>query len=329
MRSCFPVLLSLALCLHATGPAGAVTVRDYPALGTFIQEMVEKHHFSEQELEQWFARANVRQEILDAIRAPKEALPWHRYRELFVTETSARRGASFWQAHAQTLARAEREFGVDPATVVAIMGIETRYGRSSGRFPVMEALTTLMLEYPRRSTFFRRELEQYLLLTRELKLDPLALQGSYAGAIGVPQFIPSSYRRYAVDFDGDHRIDLVDSYADAIGSVANYFKQHGWQPNAPVIADIELDGELIAWLDELGSRPVVPIKYLIGYGLLPLDYNGVDHAAALIRLEERAGPVYRLGYNNFYVITRYNRSSNYAMAVYELARSIRRTYRTP
>ncbi len=317
------------LWLAAAGPAAALSTRDYPELGSFIQEMVQKHGLPEEELVRWFAQTSIRHDVLAAIRSPKEALPWHRYRELFVTQPSAERGARFWREHAQTLARAEREFGVDAATIVAILGIETQYGRNGGRYPVMETLATLMLEYPRRGSFFRRELEQYLLLTREHKFDPLALRGSYAGAIGVPQFIPSSYRRYAIDFDNDQRIDLVGSYDDAIGSVASYFKQHGWQQGTPVIADVELDGELIAWLAKLGDRPVVPIRYLLGYGVLPLDYGNIDQSAALIRLEEPGRAVYRLGYNNFYVITRYNRNHNYAMAVYELARSIRRVYETP
>lgn len=318
-----------SLWLATADSASALSARDYPELGGFIEEMAQKHGLPEDELARWFEKTRIRQDALAAIRAPKEALPWHRYRELFVTRPSAQRGARFWREHAQTLVRAEREFGVDAATIVAILGIETQYGRNGGRYPVMDTLVTLMLEYPRRRSFFRRELEEYLLLTREHKFDPLELRGSYAGAIGVPQFIPSSYRRYAVDFDGDRRIDLIGSYADAIGSVASYFRQHGWQQGTPVIADIELNSELIAWLAKLGDRPVVPMRYLLGYGVLPLDYGNIDQSAALIRLEEPAGAVYRLGYNNFYVITRYNRSRNYAMAVYELARSIRRIYETP
>jgi membrane-bound lytic murein transglycosylase B len=316
--------LSLPIFLSLPGHCLAVSPGDYPALQTFIQDMSSKHKLAIPDLNQWFDQAAIRQDILAAVNAPKEALPWYRYRGLFVTKQNAIRGERFWQANARSLARAEHEYGVDPATIIAILGVETQYGRNLGRHRVMDALTTLMLEYPRRQAFFRRELEEYLLLTRELGMNPLTLRGSYAGAIGVPQFIPSSYRRYAVDFDGDERVNLVDSTADAIGSVANYFRQHGWERDGLVIADVRLEGQLATWIEELDSTPITPLKYLITYGILPLEYNNIDQSAALIRLEEEAGPVYRFGYNNFYVITRYNRSRNYAMAVYELSEWIRR-----
>ncbi len=326
MRLWLPLCSTLLISLSLPGKCLAVNASEYPALQTFVQMMASKHGMSEAELYGWFAQAAIRDDILAAIRAPKEALPWYRYRKLFVTKQSAARGQRFWRANADTLLRAEREYGVDPATIVAILGIETQYGRNLGSHRVLDALTTLMLEYPRRSAFFGRELEEYLLLTRELGVDPLVLRGSYAGAIGVPQFIPSSHRRYAVDFDGDKHIDIVDSAADAIGSVANYFKQHGWQQGGPIIADIKLDGELADWIKQLDHQPITPLKYLITYGILPMEYNNIDQTAALIRLDEEAGPVYHVGYNNFYVITRYNRSRNYAMAVYELSQWIRRLY---
>ncbi len=326
MRLWLPFCATLLIFLSLPGKCLAVNVSEYPALQTFVQMMANKHGMSETELYGWFAQAAIRDDILAAIRAPKEALPWYRYRKLFVTKQSAARGQRFWRANANTLLRAKLEYGVDPATIVAILGIETQYGRNLGRHRVLDALTTLMLEYPRRSAFFERELEEYLLLTRELGVDPLMLRGSYAGAIGVPQFIPSSHRRYAVDFDGDKHIDIVDSAADAIGSVANYFKQHGWQRDAPIIADIKLDGEFADWIQQIDHQPITPLKYLITYGILPMEYNNIDQTAALIRLDEEAGPVYHVGYNNFYVITRYNRSRNYAMAVYELSQWIRRLY---
>ena len=326
MRLWLPLCAILLIFLSLPGKCLAVSASEYPALQTFVQMMSSRHGMSETELYGWFAQVAIRDDILAAIRAPKEALPWYRYRKLFVTKQSAARGQRFWRANANTLQRAEREYGVDPATIVAILGIETQYGRNLGHHRVLDALTTLMLEYPRRSAFFGRELEEYLLLTRELDVDPLVLRGSYAGAIGVPQFIPSSHRRYAVDFDGDKHIDIVDSAADAIGSVANYFKQHGWQRDAPIIADIKLDGEFADWIQQIDHQPITPLKYLITYGILPMEYNNIDQTAALIRLDEEAGPVYHVGYNNFYVITRYNRSRNYAMAVYELSQWIRKLY---
>ncbi|MFQ5935114.1 MAG: lytic murein transglycosylase B [Acidiferrobacterales bacterium] len=326
MRSRAFVCLGLPIFLLLPNYCAAISPDDYPELRAFVQEVSGKYGLSKADLYRWFRKAKIRQDILAAIRAPKEALPWYRYRPLFVTQQSAVRGERFWQAHARALARAESEYGVDPATIVAILGIETQYGRNPGRFRVMDSLTTLMLEYPKRQAFFRQELEQYLLLTRELKIDPLALRGSYAGAIGVPQFIPSSYRHYAVDFDGDRVADIVNSVADAIGSVANYIKEHGWQRDGRVVADVTLEGQLPDWLGELDPEPVAPLKYLISYGILPVEYNHIDQSAAVIKLEEESGPVYYFGYNNFYVITRYNRSRNYAMAVYKLSKLIRQRY---
>ncbi|MFQ5936565.1 MAG: lytic murein transglycosylase B [Acidiferrobacterales bacterium] len=320
------VFLGLSTFLTSPNIALAIDQKDYPALRPFVQRMVNTYGFAEDELNQWFQQTEVSQTVISAITAPKEALPWYEYRKLFVTQPSARRGKQFWQKHAAALVRAQRKFGVDPATIVAIIGVETQYGRNTGGFRVMDALTTLTLEYPPRSDFFRRELQEYLLLTRELRLNPLALRGSYAGAIGVPQFIPSSYREYAIDFDADQQRDLINSVADAIGSVANFLKRHGWQENGVVVERLELDHELLAWLEKVQSSPMPPLRYLLGYGVLPMEYNDVADSAALIRFEGEQGPVYYLGHNNFGVITRYNRSQNYAMAVHELSEWVRRLY---
>lgn len=321
------LVLSLPIVLVLPDHTLALSPAQYPGLQSFIQEMVSKHGLSEPEMDQWFKQTRIRQDVLSAVRAPKEALPWYEYRKLFVTGPSARRGKTFWKTNAKALSKAQREYGVDPATIVAIIGVETQYGRNTGRFPIMDALTTLMLEYPPRREFFRRELEEYLLLSRELKLDPLELRGSYAGAIGVPQFMPSSYRQYAIDFDGDDERNIVSGHADAIGSVANFLKQHGWQRDGLIIQPLQLQKDLINWLEKLGNAPTLPLRYLLGYGVLPMEYNDADESAALVTLEGEAGPLYHIGYNNFYVITHYNRSQNYAMAVFELSQWIRKLYR--
>lgn len=320
------LFLGFAFVLFAPARALAVDIASYPTLQTFMEGIVSNHGISATKLNEWFTNAKIRQDILRAINAPKEGLPWYEYRKLFVTKQSALRGKRFWQANATALSNAQREYGVDPATIVAIIGIETQYGRNTGGFRIIDALTTLTLEYPRRSDFFRSELEQYLLLVRELKVDPLALRGSYAGAIGVPQFIPSSYRKYAIDFDGDGRRDLIDSRVDAIGSVANFLLRHGWRKGGTVIEPLQPEKDLTLWFSKIGSTPMLPLRYLLGYGIAPLDYNEKEEPAALVTLEEESGPKYHLGHNNFYVITRYNRSQNYAMAVYELSESIRGLY---
>ncbi len=303
--------------------AYAVDLNKHPELVTFIDEMVERHGFSQEELRELFTRAKIRREIIEAIERPKESLPWYEYKKLFITDYSIQRGKRYWKKHAQTLARAREKYGVAPEIIVAILGVETQYGRNKGAYRVIDALTTLTLKYPPRRDFFRRELEEYLLLTRELKIDPSRIKGSYAGAVGVPQFIPSSYRQYAVDFDGDQKRDLIDNAIDAIGSIANFLKIHGWEANEPVSDDVQLEGTLYVWIEKLGVKPMLSVRNLINYGIFPHNREDTEKQAALIVLEGESGPIYRIGYNNFYVITRYNRSTRYAMAVYELGERIR------
>jgi membrane-bound lytic murein transglycosylase B len=320
----FPFLFALFTLPGA--PARAVELDDYPRLQLFMDEMASRHDFDLKQLARWFADAEIRDDILDAIRRPKENLPWHEYRPLFVNDERRRPGLAFWRAHAETLARAEVEYGVPAEIIVSILGVETRYGRQTGRYRAFDALTTLMLRYPERSDFFRNELAEFLLLSRELGVSPLGIKGSYAGALGAPQFMPSSYRHYAVDFSGDRRRDLLNNIEDTIGSVANFLKQHGWQRDEPIVGEVQLEGSMYSWLENNGTEPRISIKYLSRYGIRPVIDTGPRELAALVRLEGEAGPVYRLGYNNFYVITRYNRSKNYAMAVVELAQDLRRLY---
>jgi membrane-bound lytic murein transglycosylase B len=269
----------------------------------------------------------LRPEILQAMERPKEALPWYEYRRLFVNDGRAEQGVGFWRRHDALLKRAHETYGVPPEIVVAVLGVETQYGRNTGQWPVLDTLTTLVLRYPPRAAFFRQELEQYLLLARELKLDPVRVKGSYAGAMGMPQFIPSSWRRYAVDFDGNGARDLLGSPADIIGSVANFLRVHGWQPDAPVADVAHVEGTLYFWIEKLGIKPSLPLDQFVRYGVSPPVPRDPATPAALILLEGESGPSARIGYNNFYVITRYNRSHRYAMAVHELADHIRQRYR--
>ncbi len=319
-------LALLMLVTGGAGPAQAVERSQFPELGDFIQYMVVKHDMRASELNALFARVDIKPDIITAMETQKEALPWHEYRKLFVTDESVRLGLKYWKANAATLTRAAGDFGVDPAIVVAIIGVETRYGRSVGGYRVMDALTTLALKSSSRADFFRSELEQFLLLAEEMGVDPLSIKGSYAGAMGVPQFMPSSYRRYAVDFDGDHKRNLLSSNADAIGSVANYFKEHGWLKSEAVTDDVQLEGSLYSWLENAGNEPTLSVSQLKKYGVIPIEGIDLKQLAALITLEGEDGPMHRLGYNNFYVITRYNRSKRYAMAVYELSRQLHQQY---
>ncbi|MEE8481851.1 MAG: lytic murein transglycosylase B [Acidiferrobacterales bacterium] len=306
----------------------AIDVSQYPQMQSLLKQLQRKHDFDYDKLVLLFHQVEIKQDILDIMNRPGEARPWHLYRQQFVTVPSANRGSQFWQLHQHALARAQKKFGVDPAIIVAIIGVETRYGRSAGRIRTIDALTTLALEYPRRAKFFRRELIQFMLLAREQQLDPLSIKGSYAGAMGAAQFIPSSYRRYAIDFDGDGRADLMDSRADAIGSVANYFKHHGWKTGEPAITRAAVTGTVYTWFRNLRITPVLTLKQLSHYGITPVRSDRDPNLrATLITLEGEHGTEYRLGHDNYYVITRYNKNRKYAVAVYELSEMIRQRFK--
>ena len=205
----------------------------------FIDEMVQKHHFPPAELRRLFTEVQPRPAVIRAMMAPRTARPWHEFRLTYINAQRIDGGVRFWQQHASVIARAAREYGVSEEIIVATIGVETLYGRVTGTFRVLDVLTMLAFQYPPRADFFRRELEEYLLLTREAGFDPLALRGSPAGAIGLPQFLPSSYRSFAVDFDGDGKRDLIGTPADAIGSVANYYKTFGWRTGEEAVIEAE------------------------------------------------------------------------------------------
>jgi len=296
----------------------------------FIDRVATKHGFDKGDLAALLGRARYRQTIVDAIRRPWEAKPWFKYRTLFLTENRIAAGARFMRENRELLARAETEYGVPPEIVAAIIGIETNYGSNLGKHKVLDALTTLGFSYPKRAAFFRKELEEFLLLTREERLDSLAMMGSYAGAVGMPQFIPSSYRAYAVDFDGDGRRDLWNSKADVIGSVASYFVRHGWHADEPVASRVEVAGPLpkgIRVAEKKPKRPNLTVEQIEAAGIeLPQGW-GEHGMLNLIRLQAPKDE-YWLGSRNFYVITRYNHSNLYAMAVLQLSREIGDLYRT-
>ncbi len=303
----------------------------HPAAQTFIAEMVERHGFVERELQKVFALAQRQPAILEAIKPPASPRrrSWERYRALFVNEGHVAAGLRFYAEHAESLARAGREYGVPTEIIVAIIGIETYYGRNTGKWRVIDALATLAFDYPPRAEFFRSELEAYLLFTREADLDVMGLRGSYAGAIGIPQFMPGSYRRYAVDFDGDGTPKLRSSPVDAIGSVANFLKQHGWVDGEPIAFPADVAGADAAALLAEGIKPQRTLAQLAAAGVAVQAVGAnPDSLAALIELETPdASSEYRVGLQNFYTITRYNRSSFYASAVMDLAAALRENRR--
>ncbi len=309
--------------LLAAVPAGFESGKD-----AFIAEMKAKHRFNEAHLRALMDKATYRQSIIDAISRPAEGKPWHQYRPIFVTESRSRQGVVFWEENAELLARAEKEYGVPPEIIVAIIGVETRYGKHIGTYPVLDSLSTLGFAYPKRAKFFRRELVEFMLLSREEKVEPLTAVGSYAGALGMPQFIPSSYRAYAVDFDGDGRRDLWHSHADVIGSVAAYFKRHGWSPGQPITTRAHGVERRHADYLKKGMKPVTKVATLRRQGIETEDKVPGSELASLIKLDTTQGAEYWLGLPNFYVITRYNHSNLYAMAVYQLSREILRLRRS-
>jgi membrane-bound lytic murein transglycosylase B len=323
---CWIALVALALAAPAcsanpkTAPA---TFAGNPQVNEFIDEMVRRHDMDRAELQALFDQAEVREDILRAISRPAEAKPWYEYRPIFLTQSRIQGGVDFWDENADILAKAEQAFGVDAQVIVAIIGVETRYGANAGSYRVIDALSTLAFEYPPRAKFFRSELEQFLLLSEEEQVDRVEAKGSYAGAMGHGQFISSSYRRYAVDFDQDGRRDLWDSRMDIIGSVANYLHTHGWDLGAPVAVGAQVKGNGHEALLEGGLKPRFSLSELRGHGITPDTELPADTKAALVALEQEDGPEYWLGLNNFYVITRYNRSPLYAMAVYQLSEEIR------
>lgn len=294
-------------------------------LQRFIAEMNEKHQFDREALYSIFAPLKPNPLVLQTIAPPTDPAvrSWQRYRARFLDTPRIENGVRFWNAHAKTLARAEEAFGVPPEIIVAIIGVETEYGKNKGNFSVLDALTTIAFAYPPRREFFRSELEQFLLLARENRQAPEAIRGSYAGAIGIPQFMPGSQRRFAVDFDEDGRVDLMNSAEDAIGSVARFLKIHGWVPGQaitePVRGSLADPTALIA----TGIRPSLERTELVKQGISEQQLPDHGPAALIDLITPDAATEYWWGYNNFYAITRYNRSSFYAMSVVQLADAIR------
>ena len=319
------ILFALALLVLAV-PARAQQALA-PEIEAFIGEMTDKHQFDPGALRSLFRQAQPRPEILRAISTPITALPWHEFRGRFMDAARINGGIRFWREHAATLEKASREFGVPEEIIVATIGVETLYGRNTGTHRVLEALAMLAFQYPPRAALFRSELEQYLLLVREAGFDAMGIRGSYAGAIGIPQFLPSSYRRYAVDFNGDGRRDLMKTPADAIGSVANYYKSFGWRSGEGITVPAEVDPGDAQPLLEIGLLPQLSVRELKRFGVMPAAAVDEGAKAALFTAQAATGPLYWLGLNNFYVITRYNRSVNYALVVQELARELRGRFR--
>ncbi len=312
-------LFIISHCLVILSCAGQI--KDQATVDGFIKQMVATHQFNEAALTGLFDKVELKEDIIKRISSPSEGLPWYKYRKIFLKQPRIKAGVQFWDENAETLASVEKNTGVPAAIIVAIIGVETQYGQNTGHHRVIDALSTLAFAYPPRSKFFRSELEHFLLLCREERIDPLTPTGSYAGAMGMPQFMPSSYRNYAIDFNGDSRRDIWHNPSDVIASVANYFAKHGWQAGQPVAFQIR---------DEVHKSPksFPSIKESLSF----VKSNSINSniskpllspkKAKIIAFEQENGEELWDALDNFHVITRYNHSPLYAMAVYQLSLAI-------
>ncbi len=320
-------MLALALAASLCSPMAMANFTGRADVDAFVDELSERHGFDAATLHRSLAAASHDPTVIRLIAPPtrRGARSWQSYRSRFLDSARIEGGLAFWDEHAIDLERAAREYGVPAEIIVAIIGVETIYGRQTGNFETLSTLATLAFDYPPRAELFRRELTSLFLLAREQGRDPASFSGSFAGALGYPQFLPSSVRAYAVDFDGNGRIDLDSDALDAIGSVANYLRTHGWQPGAPIAEPAQLGADTdAAALVAAGIEPALDPELLSAGGVRTATGNPIAARATLVDLETPgAATEYWLGYRNFYVITRYNRSSFYAMSVFELAEALR------
>ena len=295
---------------------------EHPKYELIQKALVEEHNFSAEEIKLIIGQAEKQQKIIDSMNSPAEfTWTWDRYRKLFIEPKRIKNGKLFIKKNLETLERAEAQFGVPKEVITAILGVETRYGKIMGSYRVLDALSTLSFDYPRRSNFFSQELINLLLLARENNLDIFKLKGSYAGAMGYGQFIPSSYRAYAVDFDNDGSVDLLNSVEDAIGSIANYLYQHGWKSNYPIIWEVNnsFEGFNSDSVNNVRKKVNIDSKTMSPINAIDFNFEGLNSDVLLLSYETDKSTNYFVGTRNFIAITKYNVSHFYAKAVYDLA----------
>lgn len=315
-------ILIISIVMLSMDAGAYVNYVNRPEVQQFIDEMVKDYDFDRAYLEAQFAGAKQLDNVLESIARPAEKeLTWKQYRPIFVTSKRANKGRKFIDEYREVLERAEKEYGVPVEIIAAIIGVESYYGKHTGKYTVFDSLTTLGFDYPPRSKFFKSELKQFLLLSKEENISVEDMTGSYAGAMGMPQFISSSYRRYAVDFDGDGKRDLWNSIPDVIGSVANYFSVHGWKKDGAIVLPVKVHNKYIV-PEKNKLKPYATVAELKDKGVV---VNGVadDEKVTLMKFKGKRGKEYWLGLDNFYVITRYNHSALYAMAVYQLSEKLK------
>ena len=321
MKNTFVRLLvcsTLMFSLHAKA-----AVEESELFNSFIDKMVKNHQFDKTTLKKTFQSVTIQKKIIKTMNRPAEGMPWHKYRKIFMTESRIKGGVDFWKKHEVALTAVEAKYGVPAEIIVAIIGVETKYGTNTGHHKVIDALSTLAFNYPKRSKFFTSELENFLILCREEKMNPLEPTGSYAGAMGIPQFMPSSYRNFAADYENDTKRDIWGNPADAIASVANYFVEHRWKKGEAITFPVNAIGDAHQKALTKGLKPDLTWKEV---ALLQIDDSSKkiqpDDMVKLLSYEQQSGHDLWVGLHNFYVITRYNHSPLYAMAVYQLSDAI-------
>jgi membrane-bound lytic murein transglycosylase B len=298
-------------------------VEETELLNGFIDKMVKNHQFDKDKLKKTFQSVTIQKKIIETMNRPAEGMPWHKYRKIFMTDSRISGGVDFWKKNETALTAVEAKYGVPAEIIVAIIGVETKYGTNTGYHKVIDALSTLAFNYPKRSKFFTSELENFLILCREEKMNPLEPKGSYAGAMGIPQFMPSSYRHFAADYENDAKRDIWGNPADAIASVANYFVEHHWKKGEKITFPVNAKGEAHKEILKKGLKPDLMWKDV---SALEVSLNGEkiqqDEMVKLLSYEQKEGNDLWVGLHNFYVITRYNHSPLYAMAVYQLSEAV-------
>lgn len=312
----------LIFCSVLVSNNGLAAVEETALFERFVKMMTHQHQFDPSAIKQLFKSVDVKHNIIKAMKRPAEGIPWYKYRKIFMTNSRINDGVAFWQENESTLAKVEAEYGVPAAIIVAIIGVETHYGEHTGNYRVIDALSTLGFAYPKRSDFFLSELKNFLILCRDEKMDPLLPTGSYAGAMGIPQFMPSSFRTYAADFENDGKRDIWKNPDDAIASVANYFMRHHWRKDHAVAFPVTAKGKLFQQALEKGLKPDRKWAELQSLSITSNISTNSNELVKLLEYQQEKGNDLWVGLHNFYVITRYNHSSLYAMAVYQLSEAL-------
>lgn len=321
MKNIFVRLLVCSTLMVSLNAKAAV--EETELLNGFIDKMAKNHQFDKAKLKKTFQSVKIQKKIIEAMNRPAEGMPWHKYRKIFMTDSRINGGVDFWKKNEVALTTIEAKYGVPAEIIVAIIGVETKYGSNVGYHKVIDALSTLAFNYPKRSKFFTSELENFLILCREEKMNPLEPKGSYAGAMGIPQFMPSSYRNFAADYENDGKRDIWGNPADAIASVANYFVEHRWKKDEAITFPVSSIGDAHKAAVTKGLKPDFTWKDISALQVTLKDKNiKQDEMVKLLSYEQTSGNDLWVGLHNFYVITRYNHSALYAMAVYQLSDAI-------